>query len=170
MDKKNLFYREVFLNKIKKYSTILNIICRKDFSNYNHIIKNFDIIYSQELLIKCISIEEYIKQKKEERYDVIIFDDFFDFRVDSSIIDQIKVNDTIIMFITDVSHNSKTFLYNIFYYINTITSINFNYIHISDLYDILRQNSLRIIDSYRLGSNSGFLIEYETFLVSCIKI
>jgi hypothetical protein len=72
----------------------------------------------------------------------------------------------LLMFIETVSLTYKS-SFNIF---KNYTGINLEYIYIGTIFDILRQNELKVIDSYRLESKNNCLLSQEVFLITSTSL
>ena len=76
----------------------------------------------------------------------------------------------VIMFVNTVSMypDNSIIISNMNYWINVITGVDICPIYIDDVYTKLRENDLRVIDSYRLISNDYRVLQSDIFLITCI--
>lgn len=170
MTSEHLIYREIFIHKIKHGSRILLN------TDKNNIELNNDIINTMLLSIQNIKTLETI----DLTFDVIIFENIFnsitcnsnDSTMNKLIQDYkkyLKLNG-VIMFINTVSlyPDNSVIIPTVNYWINFITGIDICPIYIDDVYTKLRENDLRVIDSYRLISNDYKVLQSDIFLITCI--
>jgi len=161
-----LLYKELLLaGKIKYKSKVLNVIySNSKIVNQEHITKNYDLIKDLKLDIKCVSINDY---NSEDKYDLVIFQDIFNYSNYTLTIDNFKklLKDSgLCMFIFTLVHNH--IVCNIFEYLNYIVHINYD-LNIDDVFDILSKFELKVIDNYRLYTEHSFLNSNEVFSVTC---
>jgi hypothetical protein len=150
-----LYYEDIFLHKIKRNKKILI----KRFS------KEIDIIFNDIKIVKDknLSINTI---ENNEKYDIIIFENFFYSKEDiNEVLQKYKYTD-LLMFIENVSltYNSS------FNILKNYTGINLEYIYIGTIFDILRENELKVIDSYRLESKNNCLLSQEVFLITSTSL
>lgn len=150
-----LYYEDIFLHKIKRNKKILI----KRFSPETDIIFNdIKIVKDKNLIINTI--------ENNEKYDIIIFENFFYSKEDiNEVLQKYKYTD-LLMFIETVSLTYKS-SFNI---LKNYTGINLEYIYIGTIFDILRQNELKVIDSYRLESKNNCLLSQEVFLITSTSL
>jgi len=170
MTSEHLIYREIFIHKIKHGSKLLLN------TNKNNIELNNDIVTTMLLSIHNIKTEEIT----ESTFDVIIFENIFNSITGNStnttlnkLIQDYKkylnING-VIMFVNTVSMypDNSIIISNMNYWINVITGVDICPIYIDDVYTKLRENDLRVIDSYRLISNDYRVLQSDIFLITCI--
>lgn len=178
---KNLIYKEILSAKISKLNTILNI----DYNNeleYNNLFENIDIIYSLKLKIDCINVKKNIISnlnssdnisfdikdiiEVDKKYDIIIFCNLFcEFNL--NIIKE-KINFSRKL----LNREGKIiFINNIITYYNQYIYHPFSYflkcIYISDLYDIINNEDLKILDSNRILTLEIPTYPIEYFSIIC---
>jgi len=156
----HLIYKEIFMQKIKPNKKIL-----LTSDNTKIIIENIEIINSLNLTVHFNENNE-----QENFYDIIIFDNIYSYTdeefeiIISKLKKMLKING-LFMFIY-----FKLLLNEYFKYIN-ITGVNVENIYSlepSNFCDKFYNNDIKIIDNYRLCSNSNFIISTDTFLLTCI--
>jgi hypothetical protein len=158
-----LLYRDIFTNKIRYGSRIL-----VDTDGENMTL-NEDVISTRKLKIE--------NGKTDGLYDFIILENITkhisdDNTVLNSILTSAKQmlkNNGIIMFINDIcltsNYVSDTFLY----YASSLIGYNYRISYLSDIFVIIHENDLKVIDNYRLETKSTFLYTKDVFLISCIN-
>jgi hypothetical protein len=177
---KKIIYEEVFSKKIFKSKYILNIDYNE--KDYNNIFENIYIIDKLKLKIDCINVEKniiknlksndkisfYIKDIEDinKKYDIIIFNNLF-YQFNLSIINnKIEKAKSLLK-----SGGKIIFINNIITYHNQYTYHPFSYffkcIYISDLYDILKENELIILDSNRILTLEIPTYPVEYFSIIC---
>ena len=150
-----LYYEDIFLHKIKRNKKILI----KRFST------EIDIIFNDIKIVKDKNLSINTTENNE-KYDIIIFENFFYSKEDiNDILQKYKYTD-LLMFIETVSLTYKS-SFNI---LKNYTGINLEYIYIGTIFDILRQNELKVIDSYRLESKNNCLLSQEVFLITSTSL
>ena len=70
------------------------------------------------------------------------------------------------MFVENVSLTYESY----FNVLKDYTGINLEYMYIGNIFDILRQNELKAIDSYRLESKNNCLLSQEVFLITSTSL
>ena len=70
------------------------------------------------------------------------------------------------MFIENVSLTYESY----FNVLKDYIGINLEYMYIGNIFDILRQNELKAIDSYRLESKNNCLLSQEVFLITSTSL
>ena len=177
---KKIIYEELFLTKIFKSKYILNIDYNE--SEYNNLFENICIIDKLKLKIDCINIEKnIIKNLKSndkisfdikdieeinKKYNIIIFNNLF-YQFDLTVIkNKIEKAKSLLK-----SGGKIIFINNIITYYNQYTYHPFSYffkcIYISDLYDILKENELIILDSNRILTLDIPTYPIEYFSIIC---
>jgi len=150
-----LYYEDIFLHKIKKNKKILI----KRFSS------EIDIIFNDIKIVKDKNLSINTTENNE-KYDIIIFENFFYSKEDiNEVLQKYKYTD-LLMFIENVSLTYKSS----FNVLKDYIGINLEYIYIGTIFDILRQNELKVIDSYRLESKNNCLISQEVFLITSTSL
>lgn len=153
-------YKEIFNQKIKPNKKIL-----LTSDDTKIIIENIDIINSLNL---TVHLNE--NNHNENFYDIIIFDNIYSYTdeqfdiIMEKLKKMVKING-IFMFIY------SRFLLN--EYLNYINIIGINLENMyslepSKFHEKFYNNNIKIIDNYRLCSNSNFIISTDTFLLTCI--
>ena len=146
-------YEDIFLHKTKKNKKIL---IKRWFCKDDIMFDKLKIVKDKNLKISTEDVEQ--------KYDIVIFENLFYANENiNEVINKYK-NNNLIMFIERVTLSNKSWL-NI---LKNCTGFNLEYTYIEDIFDILRQNDLKIIDNYRLESNSNYIITNEKFLITTI--
>ena len=151
----NRYYEDIFLHKIKKNRKIL-------IKRYNY---ETDIIFDDLKIVKDknLSITTIENNKK---YDIIIFENFFYSKENiNEVLEKYKYTD-LLMFIENVSLTYESY----FNVLKDYIGINLEYMYIGNIFDILRQNELKAIDSYRLESKNNCLLSQEVFLITSTSL
>ena len=149
------YYEDIFINKIKRNRKILI----KRYKYEGEIIFNdLKIVKDKNLTINTID--------NNEKYDIIIFENFFYSKEDiNEVLQKYKYTD-LLMFIENVSLTYESY----FNVLKDYTGINLEYIYIGNIFDILRQNELKVIDSYRLESKNNCLLSQEVFSITSTSL
>ena len=149
------YYEDIFINKIKRNRKILI----KRYKYEGEIIFNdLKIVKDKNLTINTID--------NNEKYDIIIFENFFYSKEDiNEVLQKYKYSD-LLMFIENVSLTYESY----FNVLKDYTGINLEYIYIGNIFDILRQNELKVIDSYRLESKNNCLLSQEVFSITSTSL
>jgi hypothetical protein len=149
------YYEDIFLHKIKRNKKILI----KRFSC------EIDIIFNDLKIVKDKNLS-ISTMENNQTYDIIIFENFFYSKEDiNEVLQKYKYTD-LLMFIENVSLTYKS-SFNI---LKDYIGINLEYIYIGNIFDILRQNELKVIDSYRLESKNNCLLSQEVFLITSTSL
>jgi hypothetical protein len=149
------YYEDIFLHKIKRNKKILI----KRFSC------EIDIIFIDLKIVKDKNLS-ISTTENNQTYDIIIFENFFYSKEDiNEVLQKYKYTD-LLMFIENVSLTYKS-SFNI---LKDYIGINLEYIYIGNIFDILRQNELKVIDSYRLESKNNCLLSQEVFLITSTSL
>lgn len=149
------YYEDIFINKIKRNRKILI----KRYKYEGEIIFNdFKIVKDKNLTINTID--------KNVKYDIVIFENFFYSKEDiNEVLQKYKYTD-LLMFIENVSLTYESY----FNILKDYTGINIEYMYIGNIFDILRQNELKVIDSYRLESKNNCLLSQEVFSITSTSL
>lgn len=149
------YYEDIFLHKIKRNKKILI----KRFSC------EIDIIFIDLKIVKDKNLS-ISTTENNQTYDIIIFENFFYSKEDiNEVLQKYKYTD-LLMFIENVSLTYKSY----FNVLKDYIGINLEYIYIGNIFDILRQNELKVIDSYRLESKNNCLLSQEVFLITSTSL
>ena len=145
-----LFVEEFLLSKLRNKSYIL---CSEVFKEYLEI-KNIKVDYKNE-------------NQEENKYDIIIIDE--DIRDDNiSKNKKYLKDDGKLIFIVDVITSLFWYKYHPY---NCLSNISFGYIscydYLENIYDRLRSNNLKIIDSYRLNTKNIVGLNVDRFIITC---
>ena len=149
------YYEDIFIHKIKRNKKILI----KRFSC------EIDIIFIDLKIVKDKNLS-ISTTENNQTYDIIIFENFFYSKEDiNEVLQKYKYTD-LLMFIENVSLTYKSY----FNVLKDYIGINLEYIYIGNIFDILRQNELKVIDSYRLESKNNCLLSQEVFLITSTSL
>jgi len=149
------YYEDIFSYKIKKNKNIL-------IKRYNYEIEilfnNLEIVKDKNLSINTVD--------NNKKYDIIIFENFFYSKEDiNKVLQKYKYTD-LLMFIENVSLTYESY----FKVLKEYTGFNLEYIYIGNIFDILRHNELKTIDSYRLETKNNCLLSQEVFLITSTSL
>jgi hypothetical protein len=159
-----LIYREIFEQKIKKNSKLL--------INTNDtlvITENIEIINKLNLTVHL----EDENNNNKEYYDNIIITDLnkYDNTEQYQLFEKYKKmlkHDGKVMIINKKILSQHELITNIFYYIYQYSGLDFQNIYDNNLYNILYENGLKIIDNYRVFSESIYIITNDVFILTCV--
>lgn len=178
-------FKELFTSKkIKRNTKVLHIFFQNNnFVSYNidFLVKNEEHLFNLKSQFRTIIYEnsDSLDILDDFDFDVILFSNLF------SLMNEEKINQ-IIQFVKEKSKNSLfMFLNEIIYkdvqryhpfswirnFIYNVSPVNIGKtVFLSDVYEILQENGLKILDSSRITSDHG-LISYpiENFLIVCCK-
>lgn len=154
-------YEEIFYNKVRKRSDVYT-------ETKQEYIDQIQVILEE----KCIKLSNNIN-KDLKKFDYIILENELNRDIfTNNVLDQyrdILKDDGILMFINEIAVKSNYCIVDkIIDYLYTFTGLDFKIINISDLYGLFYEKNLRIIDVYRLSSESNMISYTEIYLVSCI--
>ena len=176
MFESHLIYREVLLsNKIRRGSKILNII---DVSNSNkvneYITENVDLITNLNLKIINSTFKDYkdVIEDSSTVFNIIIIENAFDNIANIDIINNVKeltTDNVLFMFINKLSCDSSTLSFKFFKQIKDCSGFDFGIVYITDVFDILKEHEIKVIDNYRLHSPKTYLYSEDIYLLTCIK-
>lgn len=151
-------YKEIFNNKVRKNTNVYintkqeyidgvkDILEQKNITVINNINNKFDYIILENMLNRDIFTNNILTEYRN-----------------------ILNDNGILMFINEITVKSNYCLIGkIIDYIHTFTGIDCAVLNISELYQIFYENQLRIIDVYRLSSESNVLKYTEIYLISCV--
>lgn len=159
-----LIYREIFEQKIKKNSKLL--------INTNDtlvITENIEIINKLNL---TVHLDEENNNNKEY-YNYIIITDLnkYDTTEQSQLFEKYKKmlkHDGKVMILNKKILSQHELIINIFYYLYQYSGLDLQNIYDNNLYNILYENGLKIIDNYRVFSESIYIITNDVFILTCI--
>ena len=166
-------YREVLLsNKIKYGSKILNILDSNNVNDY--IIENVDLITRLNLKIINSTFQDYkdVFEESSMKFGIIIMENIFDNPANITILNNIKelTNDNILfMFINKLTYDSTTLSFKLFKNVKDYTGFDSGIVYITDVFDILKDHEIKVIDNYRLHSPKTYLYSEDIYLLTCIK-
>lgn len=147
-----------------------------DKINYGHKVLNinFDnnkIISQKNISITTINIKENLNNylKETNKYDTIIFNEIFSNLLEDKInivlekLKDVSLNHTKIFFINNIITNFNQYYYHPF----SILKI-FGYpVYMENMYDVIRNNNLVIINVDRANSYNLITYPIETFILIC---
>lgn len=164
MNELYIIYSEIFKQKIKKNSKLLI-----DSNDTQVIIKNIDLINELNLTVHLDEEENTNQEYYDniiitylEKYNTIELSNLF-----KKYKRMLKPNGKI-MIINKKILSQHELITNIFYYIHQYSGIDFQNIYDNNLYNILYENELKIIDNYRLLSDSIYIVTRDIFIITCI--
>ena len=153
-------YKEIFNNKVRKRSDVYTETKQEYIDQINDVLEKKNIKVSNNI------------NKDLKKFDYIILENAINRDIfTNNILDEyrnILKDDGILMFINQIAVKSNYCLYDkCIDYLYTFTGLDFKIINISDLYQLFYEKQLRIIDVYRLSSESNIVTYVEIYLISC---
>jgi hypothetical protein len=99
-------------------------------------------------------------------------ENIFDNPANITILNNIKelTNDNVLfMFINKLTYDSTTLSFKLLKNVKDCTGFDFGIVYITDVFDILKDHEIKVIDNYRLYSPKTYLYSEDIYLLTCIK-
>ena len=162
-------YKEIFNNKVRKRSNVYTETKQEHIDGIMNILEEKNIKVSNNI---NKDINKDIK-KDIKKFDYIILENALNRDIfTNNILSEyrnILEDDGILMFINEIAVKSNYCLVEKFIdYLYTFTGLDLKIVNIGDLYTIFYEKQLRIIDVYRLFSESNIITYKEIYLISCV--